>query len=271
VNKGQVEIKVEVEKTERLEVGGGRAMKQMKQGKKKSSSQAAITTGVVLLVFLFLAGGLIYLLKTDKGGGGKKVFVANVDLVKPSLDRPPPPPKEKLPEPELQKKETIVAPQDMAQPQQSSAKGDDKPSAEGPLGLDAQGGAGSDGFGLAGRKGGRDVTTLGTGGGKIGGGGDPAALLRQFAPYTRLVEEDVNRLVRKRLEENGGIPKGKLETTAEIVVSNKGAVREYRIIRSSGNRSMDDAVKESLKYAKISQPLPEGCPKTMSIRISSQG
>ena len=243
----------------------------MKQKKKKSSSQAAITTGVVLVIFCFLAGGLIYLLKTDKGGG-KKVFVTNVDLVKPnSPDKPPPPPKEKPPEPEAQKKETIVAPQDMLQPQQSSAKGDDKPSAEGPLGLDAQGGAGSDGFGLAGRKGGRDVTTLGAGTGKIGGGGDPAALLRQFAPYTRLVEEDVNRLVRKRLEENGGIPKGKLETTAEIVVSNRGAVREYRIIRSSGNRSMDDAVKESLKYAKISQPLPEGCPKTMSIRISSQG
>lgn len=236
--------------------------------KRKSSSQTAITTGVVLFVFLFLAGGLIYLLKTDKGGG-KKVFIANVDLVRPnSLDKPPPPPKEKPPEPEIQKKETIVAP-DMTQPQQAS-KGDDKPAAEGPLGIDAQGGSGSDAFGLAGKKGGRDVTTLGTGP-TIGGGRDLATLLRQYAPYTRLVEEDVNKLVRKRLEANGGIPKGKLEAQAEIVVSNKGDITEARVIRPSGNRAMDEAVRESLKFARISQPLPEGCPRTMNIKITSQG
>ena len=238
--------------------------------KKKSSSQTYIVVGIVVLIFVGLGGGLLYLLTTDKGGG-KKVFVSKVDLVRPNTlpDKPPPPPKEKLPEPEVQKKETIVAPQDIAQ-QTASAKGDDKPAADGPLGLDAQGGAGSDGFGLAARKGGRDVTTLGTGP-RVGGGKDMATLLRQYAPYTRLVEEDVNRVVRKRLEENGGIPKGKLEALAEIVVGNRGDIRQYRIIRPSGNKSMDEAVKESLKFARISEPLPEGCPRTMNIKITSQG
>ena len=241
----------------------------MKPKKKKSSSQAYIVTGAVLLIFLLLAGGILYLVSTDRGGG-KKVFIAKVDIVRPNaLDKTPPPPKEKLPEPEVQKKETIVAP-DMTQQQTSSAKGDDKPAADGPLGLDAQGGAGSDGFGLAARKGGRDVTTLGTGP-RVGGGKDMATLLRQYAPYTRLVEEDVNRIVRKRLEENGGIPKGKLEALAEIIVDNKGEIRQFKIIRPSGNRTMDEAVKESLKFARISQPLPEGCPRAMNIKITSQG
>ncbi|HME42722.1 MAG TPA: TonB C-terminal domain-containing protein [Syntrophorhabdales bacterium] len=241
----------------------------MKPKKKKSSSQTYIVTGAVLLIFLLLAGGILYLVSTDSGGG-KKVFIAKVDIVRPNaLDKPPPPPKEKLPEPEVQKKETIVAP-DLTQQQTSSAKGDDKPAADGPLGLDAQGGAGSDGFGLAARKGGRDVTTLGTGP-KVGGGRDLATLLRQYAPYTRLVEEDVNKLVRRRLEENGGIPKGKLEALAEIIVGDKGDIRQFKIIRPSGNRSMDEAVKESLKFARISQPLPEGCPRAMNIKIMSQG
>ena len=241
----------------------------MKPKKKKSSSQTYIVTGIVLFIFLSLAGGIIYLVSSDKGGG-KKVFIAKVDLVRPNTlpDKPPPPPKEKLPEPEIQKKETIVAPQDMSP--QASAKGDDKPAAEGPLGLDAQGGAGSDGFGLAARKGGRDVTTLGTGP-RVGGGKDMATLLRQYAPYTRLVEEDVNKIVRKRLEDKGGIPKGKLEALAEIVLGNKGEITEARIVRSSGNNTMDGAVRDSLKYARISQPLPEGCPRTMNIKITSQG
>ncbi len=56
----------------------------MKPAKKKSSSQTSwIATGVVILIFLSLAGGLVYLFSTDKGGG-KKVFVAKVDLVRPT-------------------------------------------------------------------------------------------------------------------------------------------------------------------------------------------
>ena len=98
-----------------------------------------------------------------------------------------------------------------------------------------------------------------------------ATLLRQYAPLTRLVEEDVNRIVRRRLEDKGGIPKGKLEALAEIILGNKGEITDARIIRSSGNSTMDEVVKDSLKYARISQPLPEGCPRTMNIKITSQG
>ncbi len=235
----------------------------MKQ-KKKSP---IITTVIVLFFFVVLGAGFAYLIGSDKGGG-KKVFIAKVDLVRPNLpDKPPPPPKERPPEPDTQKQQTIVAPQDMT-PQQAGPKGDDKPAAEGPLGVEGEGGAGSDGFGLVGRgKGGRDVTTLGTGYGK--GGSDQAALQRRFGWYTRIVGEELNKVVRKYLEENGGMPKGTAEVEVRIELDEHGSIADYRIIRSSGNKAMDEAVK-ALKYARISQPLPKGIYTGMNYKITSR-
>ncbi len=239
----------------------------MKQGKKTSRRSGRITTAVVLFFFVLLGAGFAYLIGSDKGGG-KKVFIAKVDLVRPNLpDKPPPPPKEKPPEPEAQK-QTIVTPQDMA-PQQAGPKGDDKPAPEGPLGLEGEGGAGSDGFGLVGRgKGGRDVTTLGTGFGK-GGGSDQAALQRRFGWYTRIVGEELNKLVRKRLEESGGMPKGTAEVEVWFEMDEQGNIADYRIIRSSGNKAMDEALKV-LKYARISRPLPKGIYTGMNYKITSR-
>jgi TonB family protein len=114
------------------------------------------------------------------------------------------------------------------------------------------------------------VTTLGGGGGG-GGGFDSAGLLRKYAWYNQRVQEDLRKVVRKRLDEGKGIPKGKLEAIIEIVMDDRGTIMEHRIVRSSGNQVMDDAVKESLRYAKISEPPPAGIPKKMSIKISSQG
>jgi TonB family protein len=75
----------------------------------------------------------------------------------------------------------------------------------------------------------------------------------------------------KRLNEEGGIPKGKLQAVIRVTVDNEGAIETYRIIGSSGNNRMDDAVKEALQHLKISEPPPDGMPRTMDIKISSQG
>jgi periplasmic protein TonB len=253
----------------------------MKPAKKKSPARMSwVATGVVVVLFLCLAGGLFYLLSTDKGGG-KKVFVSKIELVKPNLpDKPPPPPKEQLPEPEALKKESIVTPQSVDQPQEArNMKGDDKPAASGPLGVEGEGGAGSDAFGLAARgKGGRDITTVGTGpAGTIGGDKDMAGVMRRHAKYNKLVEDEVNKAVKQALSGNGGIPKGKLESVVQIGMDEGGAVGEYRIIRSSGNRTVDEAVRKCLDYARISEPPPKDIPRgvkgltIMSIKIVSQG
>ena len=154
------------------------------------------------------------------------------------------------------------------QAQAPTAKGDNKPAPEGPLGLDAEGGAGSDGFGLAARKGGRDVITLGTGPG--GGGLDGAALARKFAWYTRLVQEELKKTALKRLEESGRFPKGKQEVEVRVVIDDGGIVTECRVIGSSGNQAVDKAVQESLEHAKISERPPADLPRRMTFRITSR-
>lgn len=246
--------------------------------KKKKSSQSALIACFVVLFFALLGGGVLYLVSTDKSGG-RKVFVAKVDLVRPDLpDRPPPPPKERPPEPEVQKKE-IVAPQNIDQPQEArNVKGDDKPAAGGPLGVEGEGGAGSDAFGLVGRgKGGRDITTLGTGAATIGGDRDLLGEMRRHARYNKLVEDEINKAVRQALGQNGGIPKGKNEAIVQIGMDEGGAVAEYRIVHPSGNPAVDEAVKRYLEYARISEPPPKDIPRgakgftIMSIRITSQG
>ncbi len=243
----------------------------MKPTAKKSSKQSSwITAGIVVVVLCLLAGGLVYLVMNDKGGG-KKTFVAKVDLVRPNVpDRPPPPPKEKLPEPEVRKKETIVTPTDVSTQQASAAKGDNKPAADGPLGLQGDGSAGSDGFGLAARgRGGKDVTTVGTGYGI--GGEDQAGLLRKYGSYGRLIQDELTRAVRKRLDENGGIPKGKLECVVQIELDDTGSIRECKVTRSSGNSTMDQALKDSSRHVKISEAPPQGMRRRISIRVASQG
>jgi protein TonB len=234
----------------------------MKQQKRKTSAQSAwVTTTIVVTVLMGLAGGLVYLVSTDKGGGQKKVFIARVDLVKPDASpKEPPPPKEKPLEQEAKKTEPIMAPQSINQA--PGPKGDSKGPAEGPLGLEGDGGAGSDGFGLAGRgKGGRDITSIGGGGASGGGGNDMNTFFRKNAWYNHRVQDEIDKGVRRYLNENGGIPKGKMEALVKIGMDEGGSVSEHRILRSSGNNSMDDAIKRYLRQAKISEPPPRDIPK----------
>jgi outer membrane biosynthesis protein TonB len=255
-------------------------------GKKKSSSQTVwIISGVVVLVFLLAGAGFLMLLSSEDPE--KKSRVAVVALLKPPpplKEKALPPLKEKPPEPEIQKKEIVEEVREIAKPDEPpSEKAENKPAGD-QLGLDAQGGAGADSFGLVGKKGGRDLLSLGKGEGgavpggsevqekqTIGGARDAAALIRKFAWYNQLVQEEVKKAVRKRLEENGGIPKGKLEAVLQIIMDDGGAITEYRVVHSSGNPSMDEAVKESLGYTRISEPPPQGIPRSMSVKIISQG
>ena len=104
------------------------------------------------------------------------------------------------------------------------------------------------------------------GGGGGGGGGSP------FGRYGRLLEDELNRKVKKRLEGNGGIPKGRFELVVQIDVDDRGKIIKYRIVTPSGDSKLDSTVREALKHdGSLSQPPPEGMPRGVNIRISSQG
>ncbi len=212
----------------------------------------------VMVVFLVVA---IYIVKIvlSEDGPHKKSSVTTVTLLKPP---PPVQVKEKPPEVKpIEKKEEII--QKIPQDQPKSAENDNKPAGD-KLGLDAEGKAGSDAFGLAGNKGGRSLLAGGDGMGRL-------SLLSKFAGYTQIVETEIRKKIMKRLDEEGGIPKGKLQTIVRISVDNNGAVISSKIIGSSGNNKLDETVKSSLVHIKISEPPPDGMPRTMDIKISSQG
>jgi len=229
--------------------------------KKKTDKSALIIYGAVGVVFLGVIGFLASLMFSDLGPR-KKEHIAVVNLMKP-----PPPPEQKPPEPEPPKvppKQEVV--QDIPQPQdtpQNNQPQDDAPAGQ-DLGVDAEGGAGGDAFGLVGRKGGRSL---------IGGGGGMSrmSLLTKYGWYTKKIEKELWRDVKSILDKDGGIPKGKHDATVHLVLNSKGVVVSFRILDPSGNDKIDRALKAALPSLKVSEPLPDGMPSGLTLRVSSQG
>jgi len=224
----------------------------------------------VLIALMVIGAGIsIYVIKMvlSEDSPHRKSPAVTVTLVKPPL----PQIKEKPPEPvkEIEKKEEVFTPSQEVASQESKPAGEQDSAPQGDqLGVDAEGIAGSDAFGLVGKKGGRSI--LAGEGGSGGGGLGRLSLLSKVSGYTQIVENEVRRSVMKYLDENGGIPKGKLQTIVRIIVDSKGAIVKYSIIGSSGNHRMDEAVERSLRDIRISAP-PENKSTTMSIKITSQG
>ena len=92
------------------------------------------------------------------------------------------------------------------------------------------------------------------GGGGTGGG----SAMGQYAWYARVIQDEIREAISKHLNQNGGIPKGKLEAVIKIVLDDKGSIIRLEIMNSSGDRKMDDAVKSTVKGMMISQRPPDG-------------
>ncbi len=229
-------------------------------GKKQKESVPWVLIGVLVV----LAGVGVYIVKTvlSQDEPRRKNTTTTVTLLKPPPVQVKPPEPERIKE--IPKKEEIIDPgMKNESPAPPNADQDNTPAGD-KLGVDAAGGAGSDSFGLLGKKGGRSLLAGGGGFGQI-------SLLNRFAGYSQIVQTEVKKKVMKQLNENGGIPKGKLQAVVRLSVDSDGSVVSFRIIGSSGNHKMDDAVMQAVGYLKISEPPPDGMPRTMDIKISSQG
>jgi len=116
------------------------------------------------------------------------------------LNQPgPEPPRKPPPEPEAKQPATLQKPDDTNHPfRKFEDCGPENDQPVGPrddnLGVDAEGGPGSDSFGLVGKRGGQDITTIGSA--PIGGGSGPRGrgqngAMAKFAGYATLVKETV--------------------------------------------------------------------------------
>ena len=228
--------------------------------KKKDKVKIAVSGIAFCLVVLMVAGAVFalkYLLKDDKYRRQRRIQMV-------TLLKPPPPPriKEKPPDPEV-KKEEIIEPELEETPPEAvdDASQDDTPPGD-DLGLDADGSAGSDGFGLRANKGGRAL---------IGGSYGDAAMMRRYAWYTRIIQEELRKRMNRHMEGNGGIPDGNLKALVQITLDDFGKIVDFNLARSSGNRRMDDAVVNILKVATMDEPPPRGMPRVIKLKISAKG
>ncbi len=234
----------------------------------KKDKKMSLMSWVMIALFVMVAGGAMYIVRgvlSDDSPRKKDAFT-QITILKPPP--PPPPIKEKPPEPEVkpEEKKEVFTPED-TQDSKPAGEKDDTPAGD-KLGVDAEGTAGGDAFGLVGKKGGRSLLA---GGGGDGNGLGRLSLLTKYAFYTQIVEAQIRKSVSKHMEENGGGMKGQLQAIVRISLDANGSVVNFRIVGSSGNNKMDEAVNQTISKARISEPPPEGMPRTMTVRITYHG
>lgn len=227
-----------------------------KQKKRSSNKSIVIVSTVIAVLIIGIGGYFIKMILSDDSQRRSRV-IKTVQLVKPP---PPPKIKEKPPEPEIEKEEVIeqeieeVPPEDV-----NDAAEDDTPPLDDLLGLDADGSGGSDGFGLKAKKGGRSL---------IGGGGDQA---QRFAWYTGIVQKEINDKVQEYLDAHGGALDKNLKVYVKITVDDEGRIVQYKILKPSGDKRMDEAVQGALASVEIQEIPPMDMPRVLKFKIFSQG
>jgi protein TonB len=153
---------------------------------------------------------------------------------------PPPPPPEKTPE-ELPKDVPEPTPD---QPQQAPAAN---------LGIDAEGTAGGDSFGLEARSGGRDL---------IGGTGTAP-----FAWYTNRISD----AIKDRLAAAPCTKSAKGSLSIQVLMEADGRVKQIKLATTTGDAKTDSCIDSALtSITKMSDPVPPGMPQQINLKIVSR-
>jgi len=200
---------------------------------------------VAILLTTTLGSAAVYYLQkfiTSPPPVPKKV-VQTVQLIRP----PPPPPQEKPPDPPKVEEEKIPEPE---QPTPDTPSNDPPPGDR--LGLDTEGGAGSDAFGLVANKGGR---------GLLASGGD------RFAWYAGALKDDLLSF----LSEHPDIRQRAYSVNVRLWLDGKGAVTRVALSSSTGDRALDRELQTLLgSMEKVAQAPPADMPQPVQIRIVSR-
>jgi protein TonB len=206
---------------------------------------------VGLTAALLLIGGGLVLRSFLAVPPGKSSGVHNIALIK---QPPPPPPKppEKPPEPPKIKEEVkLDQPKSEPKPQEPKAA-DEKPASDKPLGVDADATAGSDGFGLAASKGGRDLL------GAVGGGGGGAY-------YSGLLQ----RQFFEALSRNRKILHDEFRVVVKIWLADDGRVTKADIVNGSGNQQVDELIQVTLLEMAPLRDVPPASMRPIQLRLSN--
>lgn len=207
--------------------------------------------GVGFVLTLLLAIALYVIQGKFEKPVQQKKQIQQITMIQPPPP-PPPPPEIKPPEPEP---EQIEEPEPEEEPEPSPEESEEPAGEE--LGLDAEGGAGADGFGLVGKKGGRGLLS--------GGGG--SAILWYGGQVKRGLEEDLQSLLA-----GSSARKNRYTVQLNIWVGPDGRVKRAELAGTSGKNEVDSAIEAVLPKLKFSvnKPPPENMPQPLKIRVTSR-
>ena len=195
-------------------------------------------------LLLFVGGGAIFAVRhfLSTAPPAQKKVVQEIQVI-----RPPPPPPDLPPPPPPPPEEEVK----LNEPPPDPTPNNEPPPGE-QLGLDTQGGAGGDGFGLVGRPGGRDL--LATGG-------------SAYAWYAGLLKNEIL----DRLQDDKDARKGSYTVMVRVWVKRDGAIERVALTQSSGDRDRDRAIEQALnRITHIAQAPPADMPQPVSLRIVSR-
>jgi periplasmic protein TonB len=203
----------------------------------------SIAGGILLLVVIGLIANFIANIKDKPEKKERKIQA--ISVMKPPPPPPPPPKVDKPPEPEPEIEKQVEP-----EPEEIPDVADEAP--PGDLGLDADGTAGSDGFGLAARKGGK---------GLFGGGGNP------FSWYGKKASTDIQDI----LSESEDLRRRGYTAIIKLWVEADGSIKRFELARGSNDAQIDDLLTKLLaKYHKIDEPPPPGMEQPIKLKITSR-
>ncbi|HEY2679091.1 MAG TPA: TonB C-terminal domain-containing protein [Steroidobacteraceae bacterium] len=194
---------------------------------------------------LLLIAGFVWFVHTMMSAKTGKASrqVQMVQLIRPP---PPPPPPDQPPPPPVKTEEPL--PKDQPEPTPK----DNEPPPAGPLGLDADGSAGGDAFGLAARRGGSDL---------VGGNGNAA-----FAWYTNKLKDAVV----ERLTSDTHIESKRFSILVRVWIESDGRIKQVQMVTTTGNHELDQRIQGALgSLTRISEGPPLEMPQPVSLQIVS--
>lgn len=175
-----------------------------------------------------------------------KKQVQQVTMIAPPP--PPPPPPEQLPPPPEEPEQKLEEPAPEPEPAPEAASSE--------LGVDADGTAGADGFGLVGRKGGQAL---------IGGGSGNAIIW-----YGQKLSSAIADAVREALADAA---KGrKFQALLNVWLDGTGALQRAELAAPTGDREVDAALATALAELRVPLALapPANMPQPVKIRIDNR-
>jgi len=202
--------------------------------------------GAVVLVLVLGGAGAALIRAMSGTSAPAQPLVQQISIVQP----PPPPPPPEMPEPEPEMEEL-----DLEEPEPEPIADDVSDLEEmlgEELGLDADGVAGADAFGLKAKKGGRSLL----------GGGDP------YAWYAGVLQRDLQAAL---ADDEVVRAAGEYSVIVSIYLSQDGYIQASELLSSSNNPKVDAALRTALAAGlQISRQPPDDLPQPIRLRITSR-